>query len=156
MDSPNKTTRILFNVLVGGGILAVLAIIAILLFTPTPVHSQVSSITKTWTAPGDDGGIGTATSYEMRYSSTKPDTTTIASFNAWWSAANLVPNMPAPLIAGTSQSVTITPGSGFLTGRTYYFVMRSTDDSGNVSPFSNVAWEFLPDMIPPRAIIDLR
>ena len=47
----------------------------------------------TWSATGDDGLVGTATFYEIRYS-----TTPITEAN--WTAATLAPNILAPLAAG--------------------------------------------------------
>lgn len=88
-----------------------------------------SSIPLSWTAPGDDGNTGTATSYEMRYS-----TSTITSGN--WSAATPIAGVPAPAAAGTSQSMTVT---GLPSATTYYFAMKSTDESSNASSLSNVA-----------------
>lgn len=128
-----------------------------LLFLPIvpPAHSQVSSITLEWTAPGDDGMVGTATTYAMRFSTTRPDTTSSSSMDAWWAAALPVPvTLPSPLIAGTSQTTTI-PGAGFITGTHYYFVMRAADEVPNWSNYSNVADFFVPDTTPPSRIIDL-
>src|SRR5512132_1563085 len=49
-----------------------------------------------WTAPGDDGGYGTATVYEIRRSSAY---ITDANFDY----ATIVANPPAPLLPGTTQ-----------------------------------------------------
>jgi hypothetical protein len=127
----------------------------VLVFVPLfPVHAQVASITLDWTAPGDDGVIGTASSYQVRWSATKPDTTTTAAMNAWWSAAASVATLPAPAIAGTAQSVAV-PGP-FTTGQTYYFVILACDEVPNCATYSNVASKFLPDTVPPSRIVDLR
>lgn len=85
-----------------------------------------SSLTLTWMAP--NANPGTATSYDIRYS-----TATITSAN--FSSATSVPGTPTPAAPGTSQSVVV---SGLTAGTTYYFAMKSTDSTGNVSSISNV------------------
>ena len=59
-----------------------------------------SSVTLTWTAPGDDGSTGTAAGYEIRYSKS-PITA------ASWVLATPVTGVPAPQAAGTAQSMVI-------------------------------------------------
>ncbi len=88
-----------------------------------------TTITLTWTAPGDDGNTGTATSYNIRYS-----TSTIN--DASFASATAVTGVPAPQVAGTNQSVTVT---GLTQGTTYYFAMKTSDEVPNVSALSNVA-----------------
>jgi hypothetical protein len=120
---------------------AVLLGLAILLLAPMICHAQ-SDVTLVWTAPGDDGAIGTATTYEMRYSQS-----TINTGN--WGQATPVSGLPAPQVAGTRQSVTI---AGLTQGTTYYFAMRTQDDAGNWSPLSNVlVWDWVYDTAPPAA-----
>jgi hypothetical protein len=87
-----------------------------------------SSINLSWTAPGDDGAVGTATSYDVRYS-----TALITAAN--FSSATQVSGEPAPQSAGTNQSMTV-PG---LTASTlYYFAMKTSDEVPNTSLISNV------------------
>jgi len=97
-----------------------------------PASARAASVTLQWTAPGDDGMTGRAQSYELRYSQTSVagDTT------GWWASATPVGSMPAPLPSGSREAFTI---PGLQSNRTYYFVIRSTDDAFNVSGFSNVA-----------------
>jgi hypothetical protein len=85
-----------------------------------------------WTAPGDDGRIGRATAYDLRYSTTTPGTDTLA----WWNNATAVAGEPTPAWAGTRQCLTIT---GLENDRDYYFAIRARDDAGNWSPYSNIA-----------------
>jgi len=152
-----KTSKRNRQAVVAFTIAFLLTVVTGLLFVvPWPVHAQVPSITLDWTAPGDDGDVGTATTYEMRWATSRPDTTSGAAFTTWWNAATLVSNMPAPRVAGTAESVVVAPVGGFSSGRAYYFVLRSTDDVGNVAGFSNVAWKVVPDAVPPAPIIDLR
>ncbi len=87
-----------------------------------------SSITLTWTAPGDDGNTGTATTYDIRYS-----TSTITSGN--WASATQVTGEPTPLVAGTNQSMVIT---GLSASTTYYFAIETADEVPNWSGLSNV------------------
>src|SRR5438477_20519 len=55
-----------------------------------------SSITVNWTAPGDDGAVGTATAYDLRYS-----TSSITEGN--FASASQVSGEPAPAVAGTAE-----------------------------------------------------
>ncbi|HSP81800.1 MAG TPA: fibronectin type III domain-containing protein, partial [Myxococcaceae bacterium] len=91
----------------------------------TPVLSQ-GAITTTriplqWTAPGDDGALGTASSYDLRYA-TAPIVTD-ADF-----AAALPVLISAPQVAGSAESVTL---EGLTPGTTYYVALAVTDDAGN-------------------------
>jgi len=104
-----------------------------------------TSISLRWTAPGDDGGTGTAASYDIRYS-----TSAITSTN--WGSAVSVSGEPAPTIAGTQQTFTIT---GLNPSRTYYVAIRATDDAANVSALSNVPSGTTLDTIPPAPVRDL-
>jgi len=136
--------------------LPLLLLLASVLFVPFPIHARVASITVRWTAPGDDGDVGTASSYDMRWSSVPPDTTYAVAFSVWFTSATSVPNMPAPALAGTPQSVVVAPVGGFVSGQTYYFVIRTRDERDNVSLLSNVAVRALADVTRPRTIFDLR
>jgi len=90
-----------------------------------------SSATVSWTATGDDGMLGTATGYDLRYA-----TRAISESN--WSTATRVNNLPIPLPAGTVQSATI---DGLADDQSYYFAIRAVDEAGNWSLISNnSAW----------------
>jgi len=100
-------------------------------------------LTLSWTAPHDDGSIGGAVAaYDFRYAA---DSTLIAS---GVSIPTGVPKAPGTL---ETMSVTLPAGVWFL-------ALRSQDDAGNWSPWSNVirAQDVLPDTTPPAAITDLR
>jgi hypothetical protein len=99
----------------------------------------------TWTAPGDDSSSGTASQYDIRFS-TAPIT------DANWASASQVSGEPAPLPAGQQQTFTVT---GLQPGRTYYFAMKTADEVPNWSGLSNVASGATTDTIPPSAIDDL-
>lgn len=87
-------------------------------------------ITLQWTTVGDDGNTGTATSYDLRYS-----TSPIATQNDW-DTATPVPVYYGPREAGFVRSVTI---RGLSPNQTYYTGIRVIDDAGNASPISNIA-----------------
>jgi len=82
----------------------------------------------TWTAPGDDGSEGTASTYDLRYSVAP---ITAANF----AAATTVPSVPAPRSAGSAESFTI---AGLSPRTTYYVALRTADEVPNVSGLSNV------------------
>jgi hypothetical protein len=98
-----------------------------------------------WTSPGDDGVTGTATSYDIRYS-----TSLITTAN--WGSATTVTGEPAPLVAGTLQTFTV---SGLQPSQTYYVAIRTTDDRGNLSGLSNVPSGATLDTIAPAPVRDL-
>jgi hypothetical protein len=97
-----------------------------------PPTAAADSVSLTWTAPGDDGNTGTASSYEMRYSQTPVGADTAG----WWSSAASVGAMPPPLRAGSRESFIV---AGLSAATTYYFAIRASDEVPNVSGFSNIA-----------------
>jgi hypothetical protein len=104
-----------------------------------------SSIRLTWTAPGDDSTSGTASQYDIRYSNSPIN-------DANWASATQVTGEPAPLIAGSQQTFTVT---GLQSNQTYYFAMKTADEVPNWSGLSNVPSGTTLDIIPPAAISDL-
>ncbi len=103
---------------------------------PTPVTDLAASaaslgITLNWTATGDDGNEGTASSYDIRYSTSGPITN-----DADFDAASQVDGEPAPQEAGSAESFTVT-GLAFATE--YWFAMKVSDNSFNTSEQSNSA-----------------
>jgi phosphodiesterase/alkaline phosphatase D-like protein len=117
---------------------------------PAPIAVSVSgvgdtTVTITWTAVGDDSLSGTASNYDIRYS-TSPIT------NNNWSGANQVANEPSPQSAGTSQSHTI---ANLSRQTTYYFAMRAADEANNTSALSNVANTTTLDTKAPNAVNNL-
>ena len=110
----------------------------------------IASVTTTalnlrWTCVGDDGTTGTATSYDIRYS-------TAAITAANFASATAAASEPVPLIAGTVQTFTL---SGLTTGTLYYVAMKVTDERGNVSLISNVVSGTPADVVAPAAVRDL-
>ncbi len=86
-----------------------------------------SSATVHWTAAGDDGNVGTAAGYDLRYAPYR-----LSESN--WSTGTRVTDVPVPLPAGTEQSATV---DGLADNQTYYFAIRAVDEAGNWSPVSN-------------------
>lgn len=131
------TVRIYIGVAYLAGVAAVLSAFGVLLMTAAPTPVTASSVTAdasnsvkvSWTAPGDDGTIGTASQYDLRYS-----TASITAGN--FASAIAVSGEPLPLPAGTTQSMTVT---GLAASTTYYFALRTADEASNWSSISNVA-----------------
>jgi len=106
------------------------AMIAMLAALPRAFASSQSaaSIQLQWTAPGDDGTVGTASAYDLVYS-TSPLT------QANFDQGTHVSGLPHPAAAGSIESFTV---GGLDPSRIYYFSLESVDNSGNWSKMSNV------------------
>ena len=104
-----------------------------------------SSIQLNWTAPGDNGSTGTATTYDIRYS-----TSTINAGN--WASATQCTGEPAPAAAGTNQNFTV---SGLSGDTTYYFAIETADEVPNWSALSNVPSAKTSDTVAPAAVSNL-
>ncbi|MHC4715895.1 MAG: golvesin C-terminal-like domain-containing protein, partial [Planctomycetota bacterium] len=89
-----------------------------------------TTIQLTWTAPGDDGMTGTATSYDLRYS-----TSPINDDNDFNNATQAT-GVPAPQPAGSTENFTLTD---MTPETTYYIAIKAIDNMGNVADLSNVA-----------------
>ncbi|MFD2334317.1 fibronectin type III domain-containing protein [Cohnella sp. GCM10020058] len=100
------------------------AAIADLQVSQAIIHSAKLS----WTAPGDDGTIGTAAGFEVRYS-TSPITA------ANWSSASLVEDKMPQKASGSAMAMKV---KELTAGTTYYFAVRTKDSVGNLSALSNV------------------
>ena len=109
-------------------------------------NPTVTSLRLTWTSPGDDGSTGTATQYDIRYS-----TSTITAAN--FASAIQVANEPLPKLAGTPETLMV---AGLSTNTRYYFELKTADERGNWSAISNVPNNLTAqDATPPAAIDDL-
>jgi hypothetical protein len=120
---------------------------------PAAAHAQTaadSTVLLNWTAPGDDGTVGRATTYDIRYRTVAiagTDTTT------WWNAATQVTGEPVPGTAGASDSMRV---RGLAPLTTYYFMIRAADEVPNWSGYSNVAVRSTSgDATAPATIADL-
>ena len=121
----------------------ILFVIVLLAVAPAFAHAQDGgNVIVSWTAPGDDGAIGTATSYDLRVSESP--------INAGnFDQAPAVPAMPSPSASGSAQHVSV---SGLTPGRVYYFAIRTADNDGNWSGLSNlVQFDWTLDTSPPSA-----
>jgi formylglycine-generating enzyme required for sulfatase activity len=93
----------------------------------------VSSVTTTtavltWTAPGDDGLTGTASTYDVRYA--------IGEATAFqWNSATQATSEPAPKVDGSHETFTVT---GLTAGTTYTFALKTGDEVPNWSAISNL------------------
>jgi len=102
------------------------------------------SIGLIWTAPGDDGDVGTVDHYEIR----RHDVRVTASN---WDEATPVTVTLSPGPGGTMESVEIT---GLENGRAYWIGIRAFDDAGNAGPIVSdqatptrvVGLEVVPDL----------
>lgn len=88
-----------------------------------------TSLTLTWTATGDDGSVGTAYLYDIRYG-VEPIT------EASWDLASKASGEPIPRPSGASESFTV---AGLFPATTYYLALRVTDEAGGLSGLSNLA-----------------
>ncbi len=88
---------------------------------------NLTTIKIQWSAPGDNGDIGTCDHYEIRYSNA-PITETS------WNSASLFNGPPTPSAAGAIQFCNVT-GLNYAT--IYYFAVKAYDENGNVNEISN-------------------
>lgn len=92
--------------------------------------ATVTSLVLTWIASGDDGSIGTSTSYEIRTSyTTIPDIGALQ----WWNNATVLANTLTPKGPGSQESYT---AQDLATSTKYYVAVRARDKAGNISPIS--------------------
>jgi hypothetical protein len=85
-----------------------------------------TSIGLAWTAPGDDGAVGTAASYDLRMSASPIDSINFAA------AAPVA--VASPHAGGTAEVAQV---SGLAFGTPYHFALRAIDDFGYKGPVSN-------------------
>ncbi|MEO5617676.1 MAG: fibronectin type III domain-containing protein [Candidatus Eisenbacteria bacterium] len=107
-----------------------------------------NSVTLSWTTPGDDSLTGTASQFDVRYS-----TSLITEAN--YALATRFAGTPTPTAPGSSQSVVVT---GLSPGTTYYFALKTGDDVPNWAIISNVVNKttlLAPDVTRPLAIANV-
>lgn len=108
---------------------------------------SASSVTLSWTASGDDGVVGTASTYDIRYS-----TSSITDLN--WDAATQATGEPSPQSAGSDESFTVT---NLNSGTQYYFAIKVADEVPNWSALSNIANGITAnETVAPAAIANLQ
>ncbi|MCA9727538.1 MAG: fibronectin type III domain-containing protein, partial [Candidatus Eisenbacteria bacterium] len=97
-----------------------------------------------WTAPGDDGDLGQAASYDVRFA-----TFPITEANV--EDATPATGLPDPRPAGDLEQATV---PGLAPATTYYLALRTKDEAGNVSALSNVV-QATTGALPPATPTDL-
>lgn len=90
------------------------------------VSSAVASLH--WTTPGDDGLVGVATEYDLRYA-------TFAINAGNFASATPVTNPPQPWKLGNVETYLL---KNLTTGTRYWVALKARDDVGNESGLSNV------------------
>jgi outer membrane protein assembly factor BamB len=107
--------------------------------------SSPGSALLTWTGSGNDGTVGAASGYEVRYA-------TYSGFG-WASGFVWKSTRAAAGPYGTAETETVTRLFG---GSTYYFLLKAYDGKPNASDVSNYASACAPrDLYPPAAPAEL-
>lgn len=110
-----------------------------------------------WTAVGDDGHVGTATSYALGYL----EGALIESETDWSMATLVTAGLPIPQPVGTTQTYRL---EGLADSTVYGLALRAVDDAGNYSPLGTAHSDTTlaatgsgtgPDTDPPMSIDDL-
>ncbi len=89
--------------------------------------SSSGSIDLNWIAPGDDGALGTAYAYDIRYNMQQIT-------DANWNSSSQVFGEPTPSTSGTLEKLFL---DNLPPGQLYYFAMKTLDENSNISPLSN-------------------
>jgi hypothetical protein len=99
-------------------------------FAPGGANADTRTASLDWTAPGDDAFIGRATQYRIRFSRTP-----ITPGNFIFATPLNTAILPGP--SGSREHLTVV---GLAQGVSYYFAMQASDERGNWSPVSNIAY----------------
>jgi chitodextrinase len=110
------------------------------------VGAGTTTATLKWTATGDDGLVGTASQYDIRYS-----TTPLTEAN--WDAATLCTGEPLPKVAGGAETFVVT---GLTPSTTYWFGLKVADEVPNWSDLSNVVTMTTIDGVRPSPVSTLQ
>lgn len=100
-----------------------------------------NSITLTWTATGDDGSSGAASSYEVKYLALGAIT------EGNWASATTFSQSWTPLSSGGAESHVIT---GLVSNIQYWFAIKVKDEVPNISPISNSPSGTTTTSLPPQ------
>ncbi len=106
---------------------------------PAAVNLSVGSATATslrvsWTAPGDDGTSGTATSYDLRYSTSPITADNFTAASKVRSCKSGGSDLAKPKAAGGAEVCVV---QQLYADTNYYFALKTSDEAGNVSPLSS-------------------
>jgi len=96
--------------------------------------ATATSVTMRLTATGDDGVIGSAYLYDVRYSNAFIDSSN-------FSQATVANGEPVPQSSGVADSITIT---GLKPNTTYYFALRVADEVGHYSALATTSGTTAP------------
>ncbi len=99
----------------------------------------IDGVTLTWTAPGDSGMDGTASSYDIRYRLSPYDE------DIDFETATQVAGEPIPQPAGSAESFTVT---GLPVEATLYFAIKGADEVPNVSVHLQYGYIHTPNVAP--------
>jgi len=117
------------------------AIVEIVCTTP-----GAGSLGLQWITPGDDGWIGTAAAFDIRYSKHQID-------EGNWDVATPLGDPPPPEPGGSVQTCRL---SGLDALTSYYVAIKTRDDASNQSALSRIAsGTTLQEHHPPSAVTDL-
>jgi subtilisin family serine protease len=92
------------------------------------VEPTSNTLLLSWTATGDDGQIGTAAAYDVRYATVPLDESNFG-------GAARATAAPAPEPAGSRETMELT---GLSAGTTYHVGVKAIDDAGNAGPLGNL------------------
>ncbi len=119
---------------------------AVTVQSPAADDITATTVTLRWGATGNNGNTGTATAYELRYSSAAITASNFAS-------ATAVNGLPAPKASGQAEAFTVT---GLAPKTTYHFALRVLDGAGNAGPVSSsVSAVTKEDTTPPTGTLTI-
>ena len=124
-------------------------LVALTVALPSIAQQPWDSVKLKWTAPGDDGTVGRASQYDLRYA-------TFAITAANFATATRYTTITIPSVAGVTDSCTVT---GLTPSTTYWFAIKTADEVPNWATVSNIVTTTLPaapDVSPPAAVTDFR
>ncbi len=109
-----------------------------------------SLLTVTWTETGDDAGLGTSSSFDLRFATSSIDNQ--GEFNA----ASTVVGEPVPQGSGAHAIFQFEAPLEAVTSLTLFFRIQAFDEAGNPSPLSNQDSVVIPaDTTAPSTVNDL-
>jgi len=100
-------------------------------------------VTLEWSTPGDNGSLGTASEYDLRYG-IEPITEDV------WDDEDQAQGEPVPGSPGSVETFTVTD---LQPGTTYHFALKTRDEVPNWSPLSNVETVLTVANEPPETFV---